>query len=274
MARLKIRASTIRQLFSSSGNQCAFPGCTHELINHRHQFVAQVCHIYAASFGGERYNPDVSDDDLRLPENLLIMCYAHHVETNDVDAYPSERLKKIKLRHERQNAPLDFSVPKIALEEAIAQESAYWLKVRRANTIDHAFEELKFDVDPDASFYSATRQLREAISRLSVLVEAFRESDEKLPVDLCVLFERLGLNTNPLDELPCYENSFEQRNWEYHNIGVPNWSREIEIRLLQIEIRHYEILARTVDLSQRVEERIAEAKKKLLDMSRNELRVD
>ncbi len=49
MARLAPKAEILRALFARSGNQCAFPGCTQPLINDKNKFIAQVCHIEAAS---------------------------------------------------------------------------------------------------------------------------------------------------------------------------------------------------------------------------------
>lgn len=202
MARLPNRLPTIRSLFSSSGNQCAFPGCEHELINHKHQFVAQVCHINAASSGGERYDPELSDEALRGFDNLMIMCYTHHIETNDVAEYPPDRLRKIKAQHESNLSVLDFSIPKIALEEALFQENNYWQKISRVNTIDHVFEELRFSVDPEASFYTAVQQLRDSLLALHALLDTFAESDETLPLELKALFDRLKLDSSLLQRIP------------------------------------------------------------------------
>ncbi len=95
MARLAPKIDVLKALFARSGNQCAFPGCTQPLINGKNKFVAQVCHIEAASEGGERYSPEGNDEQRRNYENLLIFCYPHHIETDDVEDYPVERLLEI-----------------------------------------------------------------------------------------------------------------------------------------------------------------------------------
>ena len=58
MARLTPKTDVLRALFMCSGNQFAFPGGTQPLINDKSKFIVQVCHIEAASEGGERFNPD------------------------------------------------------------------------------------------------------------------------------------------------------------------------------------------------------------------------
>lgn len=98
--RLSPSKETLNLLFARSGNRCAFPGCIHALIDEEDQFIAQVCHIEAALPGGERYNKDSDNESRRKPENLLLLCYQHHIKTNNVERYPVEVLRKMKSEHE------------------------------------------------------------------------------------------------------------------------------------------------------------------------------
>lgn len=100
--RLTPTKETVRQLFALSGNLCAFPGCTQILIDPKGVFVGQVAHIEAAEPGGERFNPKMTNQQRRHPSNLVILCYPHHKETNDVDTWTVEKLKKVKAEHERR----------------------------------------------------------------------------------------------------------------------------------------------------------------------------
>ncbi|KRT15939.1 hypothetical protein ASU31_10535 [Pedobacter ginsenosidimutans] len=100
--RLSPSKETLNLLFARSGNCCAFPGCAHPLIDEEDQFIAQVCHIEAALPGGERYNEESDNESRRKPENLLLLCYQHHIKTNNIDRYPATELRKIKSEHEAQ----------------------------------------------------------------------------------------------------------------------------------------------------------------------------
>jgi hypothetical protein len=102
--RLRPTLPTIRTLFAHSGNQCAFPDCAHPLIDQYGNFVAQVCHIESAELGGERFNAAMTNEERRMPANLMLMCLRHHVETNDVIRFPVARLRQMKEAHERQFA--------------------------------------------------------------------------------------------------------------------------------------------------------------------------
>jgi len=98
--RLVPTRETIRRLFLLSGNQCAFPECTAPIIMEDGTYVGQVCHICAAEPGGERFDISQTNEQRREFENLLLMCPAHHVVTDDVDAYPVLRMKQLKAAHE------------------------------------------------------------------------------------------------------------------------------------------------------------------------------
>lgn len=91
---------TLKKLFALSGNQCAFPGCSKQMVNHKNAKSSNICHIEAANEDGERFNPDMEDKQRADYENLILLCVEHHDETNDVDTYTVEALKKMKAEHE------------------------------------------------------------------------------------------------------------------------------------------------------------------------------
>ncbi|MEC5205918.1 hypothetical protein QF022_000874 [Vogesella perlucida] len=98
--RLNPTSETRRQLFLLSMNKCAFPGCTHNIIDQYNHFIGEICHIEAANPDGERFNPHQSNEERRHISNLVLMCPTHHKVTNNVDIYSVAVLKKIKADHE------------------------------------------------------------------------------------------------------------------------------------------------------------------------------
>jgi hypothetical protein len=70
------------------------------MMNSKGDFIGQVCHIEAAERGGERYNDDMTDEQRREASNLMLMCYEHHVETNDTLTFQALDLQKMKADHE------------------------------------------------------------------------------------------------------------------------------------------------------------------------------
>ena len=100
----KYTEKTIKRLFALSGNQCAFPNCDKKLVNESNAKDSNICHIEAKNKGGERYNPDMTDEERDDYPNLILLCIQHHDETNDVQKYTIEKLKQMKQSHEIEMA--------------------------------------------------------------------------------------------------------------------------------------------------------------------------
>lgn len=112
--RLAPITETLREIFLKSGNICAFPGCGTLNMTEDGTFIAQICHIEAAEEGGERFNPLMSNEQRRQASNLMILCYPHHVETNNVSRFRVSDMKDMKKLHENK-----FSHPERAMLEQI-----------------------------------------------------------------------------------------------------------------------------------------------------------
>lgn len=121
MSRLPTKSNVIRRLFALSGNQCAFPGCNELLVDEDGAFIGQVCHIEAAEEGGERFNEDGKDEQRRSFENLMLLCYKHHVKTNNVLKYPTDLMIKMKADHEGKFEKNQYIIPN-EIEDRIIYE--------------------------------------------------------------------------------------------------------------------------------------------------------
>jgi len=104
------KPSTVRRLDTLSGNQCSNPNCTRKLIARDGEtIISKICHIEAASPDGPKYNPDMTDDERRHYDNLILLCdECHSIIDNkeSEDKYPVTLLKEWKRNHEnfiRQN---------------------------------------------------------------------------------------------------------------------------------------------------------------------------
>ena len=96
-----ILPGTIKKLYALSGNQCAFPDCKVSFVKSDDDTnISNMAHIEAANPGGQRYNPNSTDDYRRSYDNLILLCPNHHVETNDVSLYPVDALRNMKRKHE------------------------------------------------------------------------------------------------------------------------------------------------------------------------------
>jgi hypothetical protein len=103
--------ATIKVLFTLSGNQCAFPGCTNEIVAAETQWsdaavVGHICHIYAAADNGPRGKPDLTTKERNSPGNLILMCGHHHpLIDKQWETYPATQLKEWKKAHEAKATP-------------------------------------------------------------------------------------------------------------------------------------------------------------------------
>jgi hypothetical protein len=95
--------ATIKKLFTLSGNICAFPGCNTKMIDDDFMIIAQICHIQGEREGSARYNPDMTEEQRRSFDNLILLCPTHHT-TIDANRrkYTTGYLTKIKPDHENR----------------------------------------------------------------------------------------------------------------------------------------------------------------------------
>lgn len=276
MARLAPKTDVLRALFARSGNQCAFPGCTQPLINDKNKFIAQVCHIEAASEGGERFNPDGNDEHRRSYENLLILCYPHHIETDDVEEYPVDRLLQIKRDHEQLFLKSDFKIDESELTKLSYEMEKYWSDIDRLNKLDHIFADsgLAMDVNGGNSFFDVIASAYDAVNGIESLLESFYKSDAELKSDFEALLIKKGISPELFSDIPYYENPFENRNWESHNLGTPNWFQRLRIDLVHIEVKFLEEYLKTHSDDLHAKSKFEKAKEELKEYAETAMHVD
>jgi hypothetical protein len=166
--RLKPTPETLRELFLKSGNLCAFPGCNQLMMDIQGDFIGQLCHIEAAEEGGERFNASMTNDERRATANLMLMCYAHHVKTNDVNAYTVEVLRKFKSDHERR-----FSEP----QRAILEKLTDWTTVdlpKAARNLKRMDRVLDWPTLTDEDLKVSVAELNAYVERLRLVPQRVR----------------------------------------------------------------------------------------------------
>lgn len=224
MSRLNPRVDILRALFARSGNQCAFPGCVQPLINEKNQFIAQVCHIEAALQKGERFNSNQSSEERRDYDNLILLCYPHHVETNDVVEYTVERMQKLKYEHESQFEKSLYRIDEAVIYKIVFEMEIFWNQIEKLNKLEHSMQEFAVDVNAQCSYFDIINEARINVQYLQEFFDTFRESEK---------------DTNG--------------HWELHYIGVPNRINRLHIDLAHLEIKYLEeyLKTHTNDYSQR-----------------------
>ena len=106
-----VSVSTLKILFTLSGNRCAAPRCKNGLVvdqsdeGDARAVVGFVAHIIASSARGPRADPNFPLDQLDAEPNLLLLCGSCHSKVdNQPLKYSPDTLRKWKRKHEARVA--------------------------------------------------------------------------------------------------------------------------------------------------------------------------
>ena len=209
-------------------------------MNHRNQFIGQVCHIEAAEPGGERFNSSKLDDDRRSYDNLLLLCYPHHVETDDVATFSVERLRGIKLTHEQRFERDPFKIDENLLYKVAVEMEEYWNHLGEQHAHHHIAPNMSLPIDSTADYTSLASSAKELLGALWEHRSYLAQSQSSLVDDALKLFDSLGLPEPDLEAHAAEFRRLELRDWEIVNLGIPNALSRLSIILQQMELRHLE----------------------------------
>lgn len=242
MTRLAPKIETLRALFAKSGNQCAFPGCKHRIINDKNQLIGEVCHIEAAEKGGERYNKNQSDEERRSYSNLILLCHEHHVETNDTHEFTVTKLKEMKKKHEKKFEKVKFCVNEKVLNNILLQINNYWKEIDFLNKYKHnGPDEFKISVDTNKDFFELINNIETNIKILLGYLSEISEFNNTLWDDISKYLIKHKVDLSPMKNVPYYNNPFYSPFWEILNIGSTNIRNQTIILLKQLTIRYLEL---------------------------------
>lgn len=218
--RLPPRFTTLRDLFLRSGNECAFPGCDRRLVNHKGQWVGEVCHIEAAMPGGERFNAAMSNEERRAKANLVLLCHDHHVETDDPDEFSVSVLQGMKADHEaRFSAPPPFSEEQ--LEKAVQDIVAA--------SIEDVTDRVVLHLPQTMARFNEVFGIEETADEAAVTIEKMLrprfEALRKLPVDTRAVFAILIERSPPDHRIAVPVHELEMVT----NTAPQDFSQHVEI---------------------------------------------
>lgn len=218
MARLAPTQDVIRRLFASSGNKCAFPDCKENLIDKDGNFIGQMCHIEAANPGGERYNPHSNDEQRRAFDNLLLLCYKHHVKTDDVSAYSVDDLRLMKKNHELQFMMSPYEISQEAEKKLFRK-------------FDQEFEQIRSALSAQASQLESGNEINRDTNDLTRKIFSLLTSTKQgFLNDATIFVERLSFLKELREKgksLTTYEEliAFKEKNWD-------NLDEELQYKVL------------------------------------------
>ena len=263
MARKALSKEAIRILFAKTGNQCAFPGCCHPLVDDDNDFIAQVCHIEAANPGGERYSPAMTDNQRCDPSNLLVLCHRHHIKTNDESIYTAAVLRKMKVEHEAKWAERLYAAPEEVVDKLAEEELIYQKEIEGINAQWCASFDLAMAVRFPSSPLECLQEVENGVAWLRELLSELSEFTTHLPETVRTMLLGLGYDLEKFNSVPYYKSPIELVQWDMLNIGVPNISSRIGVNIQMLEVMLLYRLLKENPTDRYLEKRLDDAKAKL-----------
>lgn len=233
--RLEPTKDTLRELFLKSGNECAYPGCTHKIISSSGVFLAQICHIEAANEGGERFNPNQTNEQRRAFDNLLLMCHAHHKITDDVNEYTVERMKEIKSQHESKFTDIVSTIQNSFTdhtEHSRVQKASSLIRINRVLNWNNTSDELVVTLEAILTFSQRLRTL--PIQARQILTLMVKRSTYDHTNGLQIALHEIKLVTGA-DELQLREVIQVLKKYDFIRVGFPCYVNLSTIRICEID---------------------------------------
>lgn len=107
------KESTKKYLAKKAGYICSYPQCrmgTTFCKKASGAYIGQAAHITAASPGGPRYDPSLTNEQRSDASNGIWMCYSHaKLIDSEKCSYPADKLRMWKCQHEKDVAEGRFS---------------------------------------------------------------------------------------------------------------------------------------------------------------------
>ena len=223
---------------------------------------------------GPRYNEEQTDEDRRTYENLLLLCYPHHIETNDGNEYPVEKLRDIERVHEATHEASHFQINEVELLKLVEETEKFWARIERLNRVEHSMRELAFEINAKGTFFDVLKSAKHGIDSIEGLLDVLCEHDEELPKDFRSMLIRKNIAPGLFSDVPYYENLFENRNWEIHNLGSPNCLTRVRIDLVHLEVKYLEEYVLSHPKEAAGAERLERARANLAELAQHAAHID
>ena len=134
--------------------------------------------------------------------------------------------------------------------------------------------DLAFEIDAKKDFFDILDNIKTSLNFIEELTQSLRESDENILKEFHSMLTRKNISLSIFSDVHYYENPFVIRNWETHNLAIPNWLARIHIDLAHLEVKYLEgyILSHTQDT--RATERLEQAKANLEELAQHSAHID
>ncbi|MFC0517341.1 hypothetical protein ACFFGT_24230 [Mucilaginibacter angelicae] len=226
-----------RSLLARSGNKCAFPGCTHAVVNADNKFQVQLCHIESVAHEEQRYNPNLTEDQVNSYDNLMYMCLKHHIETNDETIFTVAKMRAMKYDHEANYVENPYNINMSHLVRLQHDSEQYWSKIEEiANDPKSTIAKVK--VNTSADYEELSNDIGDTVEHLQELLNLVGEECKK-------------------------------QNWKLFNVDLPENISKISVLTKYMQIKYLEayVLATPQDMA--AKSKLDKMRETLLKLDRN-----
>jgi len=154
--------------------------------------------------------------------------------------YTTDWLQEVKERHERTATSYQKPITSAQIQELLSNSERYW------NRIDQAKLQrpMALEFDSSASILELFDSLVQELGRIGEFAEILRKSNtpSRLKSDLLQICTSLDWSTERLDTLNFHSTPFGCKDWEIHNIGIPNSLKRLTVGVHQTRVRTLELL--------------------------------
>ncbi len=171
---------------------------------------------------------------------MIILCYPHHIETNDVDEYPPERLREMKAAHEQSFEKNPFKIDESVLYKIAREMDEYWERVDQLHRYQHVASDHAVEIDATATFVQLAEQAKSLARHIWQLRESLVISAKELPSDIQMLLRSVGVSEAKISELDLHIERFGFRDWEVVNLGLITVESRLLVVLAQMEVKYLE----------------------------------
>lgn len=234
-------AETYKLLYARSGNECAFPECTHPIFNDNGLYIAELCHIKAANKGGQRYDENQTDNERNALENLLFLCHRHHKETDDVEKFTVDTLLEMKSKHESQFTEQGKKLTQKMLQQIENEIESFWC-LQSSKFLEGDEYKILGNFKKDALQVLNDLEIYVGFLHNSCLVLEQSDDYKTLVNDLKHVFEKANLDFSEIEDFISRDDKFIFRNWETHSLSIRNTYYHIQMYLRQLSIKIIELL--------------------------------
>jgi hypothetical protein len=186
-----------------------------------------------------------TDEDRRSFENLMLLCYRHHKETDDVGEHTTEILQAMKLSQETRHGNKPFKVNEAFLYRIEAEMQTYWEDIAYANEHDHVAPDFAVKISTETSPIRQFAGLTKSVERVQELLAYFADCDAGIDEEIRKHLTALGYDLTAYNAISYYRNPFSRRNWEMHMLASRNALTDLVVELKTTEVRFLEEYIKT-----------------------------